>query len=105
LNDDGGEREVLVAYGSIQIAYFLACFLGALHGICPRDLIEDLADGDELFAQQRSALRGERAAERSRFLAATGMDEERYRCAFGDCADLPNRSGLSLLFDDRVDER
>jgi hypothetical protein len=87
-----------------RIADFLACFLGALHGICQRDLIEDLADGEELLAQLRRALRGELAAERSRFLAATGMDEERYRSALGDCADLPDRSGRSRLFD-RVDER
>jgi hypothetical protein len=34
----------------------------------------------------------------------TGMDEAKYRSAFGDSADLSARSGLSRLFDDRDGE-
>jgi hypothetical protein len=82
-----------------QLAYFTTCFLGALHGICQRDLIADLDDASELYRRLRAALASNRAAEPARFLAATGLQPDGYRAVFGDGARLALRSGLSRLFD------
>lgn len=82
-----------------QIKYLATCFLGALHGICLRDLSVGLDDDSELQRQLRLALARERAAERQRFLDATGLEEEVYRSVFGEHARLARRSGVSHLFD------
>jgi len=83
-----------------QLKYLATCFLGALHGVCVRDLSTGLNDESELYQQLRLALARERAAERQRFLDATGLEEETYRSVFGEHTRLARRSGVSHLFDD-----
>ncbi len=83
-----------------QIKYLATCFLGALHGICLRDLSVGLKDESELRGQLRLALARERAAERQRFLDATSLEDSVYRSVFGEHARLQQRSGVSHLFDD-----
>lgn len=81
-----------------QLAYLTTCFLGAQHGICLRDLIDDEDADIELEALLRAGLGRDGPAEMRRFLAATGFAAETYRTLFGDPAALPARSGLSHLF-------
>lgn len=83
-----------------QLEYFVACFLGALHGICQRDLIDDLPNDSDLCIHLRAALAREREAETDRFLAATGLRADTYGAVFGSPAVLVARSRLSYLFDD-----
>lgn len=83
-----------------QLSYFATCFLGALHGICQRDLIDDVDPNHDLYTALRAQLARERGAERRRFLAATGLGDESYRRALGDPTALPARSGLSHLLDE-----
>lgn len=83
-----------------QLEYFVACFLGALHGICQHDLIGDLPNDSDLCIHVRAALARERDAEPGRFLAATSLHSDAYNEAFGAPAALVARSRLSYLFDD-----
>jgi hypothetical protein len=80
-----------------QLAYLTTCFLGAQHGICLRDLVDDADADNQLDALLRASLQRDGLAEMQRFLAATGLGADTYRWQLGDPASLPARSGLSHL--------
>jgi hypothetical protein len=84
--------------GETQLAYLTTCFLGAQHGICLRDLIDDEDADIELEALLRAGLGRDGPGEMRRFIAATAFVAETNRTFFGDPAALPARSGLSHLF-------
>jgi hypothetical protein len=85
-----------------QIAYFLSCLLGGVHGICVRDLLpaasEDLVLATELITRIGPML----SEEVEHFLVATGMSRESYRRSFGEPETALGRSGLKNFLDDGV---
>jgi len=84
-----------------QLDYLTTCFLGAQHGICLRDLIDEVDPSSELERLLRASLARHRPGELQRFLAATGVAAETYRSLFGDPETLPARSGLSHLLSEQ----
>ncbi len=77
-----------------QLAYFLACLLGGVHGIGVHDLLDPLADERGLSQRIRSALADELRPEVARFLQTTGLDSTTYGQAFGPPTQALRRSGL-----------
>jgi hypothetical protein len=82
-----------------QLAYFATCFLGALHGICQRELVEDVICNSAFEGLVRTALARHQAAEMQRFLTATGLAGEVYLSLLGEPSMLPARSGLNHLLE------
>lgn len=77
-----------------QLAYFLACLLGGVHGINVRDVLEPLADERGLSQRIRDALADELRHEVARFLETTGLDTTSYWQAFGPPTQALRRGGL-----------
>jgi hypothetical protein len=77
-----------------QLAYFLACLLGGVHGINVRDVLEPLADERGLSQRIRGALADELRHEVARFLETTGLDTTSYWQAFGPPTQALRRGGL-----------
>jgi hypothetical protein len=77
-----------------QLAYFLVCLLGGVHGICIRDLLpipqEDPELSAELGRRAAAALKQEVAC----FQNATGLSHAQYCQAFGGPEAALVRSGL-----------
>lgn len=82
-----------------QIAYFLYCLLGGVHGICVRHLLPVAADDPALVTALTGQLVQALRDEGERFLTATGITRENYRRTFGDPEAALARSGLKEFFD------
>jgi hypothetical protein len=77
-----------------QLAYFVACLLGGVHGIGISDVLAPVADDLALCARVREALVAEHRQEVGRFLDMTGLDHTAYWQAFGPPTQGIRRSGL-----------
>jgi hypothetical protein len=66
-----------------QLGYFTECLLGGMHGTSVADLIDGLDPDAPVAHELRPHLRAAAAQETARFLAATSMEEQRYRARFG----------------------
>jgi hypothetical protein len=77
-----------------QLSYFLSCLLGGTHGICVHDLLATVSEEPTLAAELRSRIGQALEEEKERFLTATGLTRERYRCHFGEPETALARSGL-----------
>jgi hypothetical protein len=78
-----------------QIAYFLSCFLGGVHGVCLHDLLATIDEEPVLATELTSRIRRAVDEEQERFLATTGLSRESYRRSFGEPASALVRSGLN----------
>ncbi|MGH7948235.1 MAG: hypothetical protein ACREQF_03310, partial [Candidatus Binataceae bacterium] len=70
-----------------QIGYFAECALGGLHGISVTDLLEGLDPAAAAARELAGHLSKAAPHEAARFLAATSMDERRYRARFTGIAE------------------
>jgi cation transport regulator ChaC len=77
-----------------QLAYFIACLLGGVHGVGLHDILDTLATDTGLSAQLRSVLQTEQQHELRRFLDMTGLDHSSYVQHFGPPTHSTRRSGL-----------
>ncbi|MFI5366672.1 MAG: hypothetical protein ACHQ4J_13730 [Candidatus Binatia bacterium] len=77
-----------------QLAYFLACLLGGVHGINIQDMLEPLAEERGLSQRIRGALADELRHEVARFLESTSLDTTSYWQAFGPPTQALRRGGL-----------
>jgi hypothetical protein len=77
-----------------QLAYFLSCFLGGVHGISMADFLASVSEEPLLAAELASRLGQALAPERERFLATTGLGLEQYQHSFGEPETALMRSGL-----------
>jgi hypothetical protein len=86
-----------------QLAYFLSCLLGGVHGIDVSDLLLSVKEEPSLAARLREGLNKGLAEELERFLLTTGLSHEDYRRTFSDPDAALGRSGLAefLLSDQR----
>ncbi len=77
-----------------QLAYFLSCLLGGVHGVNVRDLLGSLHEVPSLAHRLRDRLTQELQEEVERFLTVTNMPESVYRHTFGEDVARLRRSGL-----------
>ena len=77
-----------------QLAYFLSCLLGGVHGVKIHDLLPHTGDDPQLIAVLTDRLQQEIDTERRQFLETIGFAAERYGQAFGEPEQLLRRSGL-----------
>ncbi len=77
-----------------QIAYFLSCLLGGVHGINVRDFLTSVGDHRELAEALYQRIRPVLAEEAECFLQTTGLTPEQYAQAFGSSEAALRRSGL-----------
>lgn len=78
-----------------QLAYFLSCMLGGVHGINVRDLLTPVREDVSLAQRLRGEILQHLLVEREQFLAVTGLSHEQYRHAFGEAEVALKRSGLA----------
>ena len=77
-----------------QLAYFLSCLLGGVHGVKIHDLLPHRGDDPQLISVLTHRLHEEIDPERRQFLETIGFAAERYGQAFGEPEQLLKRSGL-----------
>ena len=70
-----------------QVGYFVECLLGGMHGIAVNDLIDGLDAAAPVSRELIAQLAAAAPHESTRFLAATSMDEARYRARFTGIAE------------------
>jgi hypothetical protein len=70
-----------------QVAYFVECLLGGVHGLEVADLVEGLDPASPLGIEVSRGVMALVAGERARFIAATKLNEARYRGIFSAVAD------------------
>ncbi len=80
-----------------QLAYFLTCLLGGVHGISVHDLLAGCDAVPGLHTTLQEALARTVPAEHARFLAYTGLAATTYGRAFGTPAQALERGGLATL--------
>lgn len=78
-----------------QLAYFLSCLLGGVHGINVRDLLLSVKEEPVLVERLRERLNNSLAEEQERFLTATSLSREYYQQTFGGPDAALERSGLA----------
>jgi hypothetical protein len=88
-----------------QLAYFAACLLGGVHGLCLQDLLVPLAADAGLSERLRAAIRAEQQQELSRFLDMTGLDHTAYWHHFGPPTQSVRRSGLDEFMSEHSERR
>ncbi|HEV8713590.1 MAG TPA: hypothetical protein VGX03_12280 [Candidatus Binatia bacterium] len=77
-----------------QLAYFLSCLLGGVHGIGMHDLLATISEEPTLATELISRLRQVMDKELERFLATIGLPPEDYHRSFGQPESALARSGL-----------
>jgi hypothetical protein len=77
-----------------QLAYFLSCLLGGVHGIGMHDLLATVSEEPALATELTSRISQAMEKEEERFLTTTGLTPEDYRCSFGEPESALARSGL-----------
>jgi hypothetical protein len=70
-----------------QVGYFVECVLGGIHGLGVADLVREIAMESELGSEVARRLAATAPREHALFMAATSLDDTRYRRAFGGRAD------------------
>jgi hypothetical protein len=78
-----------------QLAYFLSCMLGGVHGVNVRDLLLSAKEEPLLVERLRAQLNRGLAQELERFLGTTSLSREHYQRIFGDTDAALERSGLA----------
>jgi hypothetical protein len=103
-----GIREVMNTYetwrrkpNEDQLAYFLSCMFGGVHGVNVRDLLQSAEEEPLLVERLREQLGKGLAEEQARFLLTTGLSREYYQRTFGDADAALERSGLAEFLDTR----
>ena len=82
-----------------QIAYFLSCLLGGVHGINVRDFLASVWDNRVLAETLYQRIQPVLAGEVECFLHTTGLTPEQYASAFGSAEAALRRSGLGDFLD------
>jgi len=77
-----------------QLAYFLSCILGGVHGVNVQDLLESINEVPSLVCRLRERLTQELQEEVERFITVTNVPESVYRHTFGESEERLLRSGL-----------
>jgi hypothetical protein len=77
-----------------QLAYFLSCLLGGVHGIGMHDLLATVSEEPALAAELMYRMKHTMEKEQARFLATTSLTQEGYRRSFGEPESALARSGL-----------
>jgi hypothetical protein len=77
-----------------QLAYFLSCLLGGVHGIGMHDLLATVSEEPTLTTELLSRIRQVMEKELERFLATLGLTPEDYYRSFGPPESALARSGL-----------
>jgi len=77
-----------------QLAYFLSCLLGGVHGINVHDLLVPVREEPNLEQALRKKIEQSLREELDCFLTTTGLSREKYRRAFGEPDTALARSGL-----------
>jgi len=77
-----------------QLAYFLSCLLGGVHGIGMHDLLATVSEEPALVTELTSRIRPAMENEKKRFLTTTGLTPEGYHRSFGEPESALARSGL-----------
>ena len=89
-----------------QLAYFLSCLLGGVHGINVRDFLTPVREERTLAERLGDQLRQRLVVEQEQFLAITSLSREHYQRAFGDPDVALNRSGLAeFLFGEEENKK
>jgi hypothetical protein len=84
-----------------QLAYFLSCLMGGVHGIGMHDLLVTVSEEPTLAAELMSRIRQVMEKERERFLATIGLTPEEYHRSFGRPESALARSGLGDFLDNK----
>ena len=82
-----------------QLAYFLSCLLGGVHGIDVRDFLASVWEHRDLAATLSQRLQPVLAEEVECFLQTTGLTPEQHVSAFGSPEAALRRSGLGDFLD------
>lgn len=77
-----------------QVAYFLSCLLGGVHGVSIHDLLSTMCEESMLAEKVRHQVNTVLSLEQERFLTVTGLTMAEYRQTFGESAVALKRSGL-----------
>ncbi len=77
-----------------QLAYFLSCLLGGVHGVRIHDLLPKQGDDPYLISVLIDRLQQEIEKEQTQFLETIGFSAKQYFQAFGEPGQLLRRSGL-----------
>lgn len=77
-----------------QVAYFLSCLLGGVHGISVHDLLSTIREEPTLTEKVRTQLSEVLGQEHEQFLTATGLTAVEHRQIFGEADAALRRSGL-----------
>ncbi len=77
-----------------QLAYFLSCLLGGVHGIGMHDFLATASEEPALVTELTSRIRPAMENEKERFLTTTGLTPEGYHRSFGEPESALARSGL-----------
>ena len=80
-----------------QLAYFLSCLLGGVHGIGIHDLLATVSEEPALATELISRLRQILEKEPERFLVTIGLTREDYQRSFGRSESALARSGLGAF--------
>jgi hypothetical protein len=78
-----------------QLAYFLSCLLGGVHGIGMHDLLATVGEEPALATELTSRISQAMEKEKERFLTTTRLTPEEYRRSFGEPESALAHSGLS----------
>jgi hypothetical protein len=77
-----------------QVAYFLSCLLGGVHGISVHDLLSTIREEPALTEKVSTQLSDVLDHEQELFLTATGLTAAEHRQTFGEADVALKRSGL-----------
>jgi hypothetical protein len=77
-----------------QVAYFLSCLLGGVHGVGVHDLLSTVREESALTEKVKTQLSEVLDHEQGQFLSATGLTMAEYQQTFGAADAALRRSGL-----------
>jgi len=80
-----------------QLAYFLSCLLGGVHGIGMHDLLASVSEEPALAEELTRCMKQTIAKEQVRFLTTLGLTPEDYQHSFGEPESALARSGLGAF--------
>src|SRR5262249_2368620 len=80
-----------------QLAYFLSCLLGGVHGIGMHDLLATVSEEPTLATELSNRLRQIVEQEPERFLMTVGLTPDDYHRSFGKPESALARSGLGAF--------
>ncbi|HJY82808.1 MAG TPA: hypothetical protein VKK81_17200 [Candidatus Binatia bacterium] len=80
-----------------QLAYFLSCLLGGVHGIGIHDLLASISEEPALAEELTRRIKQTMEKEQACFLTTLGLTPEDYQCSFGKPESALVRSGLGAF--------